>query len=801
MPVVDSLEAASGRMRRQRALVTLVAWAVFVALLMLVPPASGELAAWQGFLLAVPFMLATAWLGWVAAAVVGPLGLLLVWLRAALTGVEVPSTVYLELAVAMALAAAAGDRLHRTWRASERRARLSRNRARLLQQAALELNQADTTSRLFQSAPRLLSEILAFTHAELFVPDGDEMLLSHAWRWQAEEGFRIPLQTIIGRAFRTGEPQYVPDTSLDREFMVAPGAVPTRCELALPVKVKGVVRAVLNLEHTEADAFSREDHDTLRAFTRIMEEVIGRLDTASELESERAEQEFLVLLNQHLLSAEDARQAAQSSLVDLVEFLRLDVGAVLELKQARLRPLVRVGAMTPALDALTAAGFEFDGVLGRAWSTRRPVFIDDLASEPESRTAAGDAEEPSENASSDDATNVRTLAIVPIVNAHDEVHAIMTLVSLDAPKPLTERRQRLLGKAARSLGSALDRATLNRQLLATLDVIKRLAHADTADNLYQRAAEAAVDLVPGAEASSVLVRDGDTFCYEAAVGYDLTALRGDARPLTPAEELKWYGGAEADYNSGHGRVLRGSDVLRHSMASGTDRSPASLDSARVGDIKANILIPITDSGQVVAILNIDSFSNEDAFGSNALKIAEAFAQHIAVIVRQAEQVSSLERSLVTDSLTRLGNREGFQRKLSDELARARRYEHPLNIVMLDLDNFKLINDRFGHAVGDSALIAVADVLRSNQRTSDSAFRWGGDEFVLLLPDVHPTEARAAAERFAILVSSIEVNNLRLSVSVGVASYPEDGSDPQALLRRADDLMYYRKLGSSRPAAS
>src|SRR5690606_2929592 len=181
---------------------------------------------------------------------------------------------YLYLALAMVLAAAAGDQLHRTWRASRRAALLSRNRARLLQQAALELNQADSTEQLFQAAPRLLSEILAFTHAELFVPDGTELLLSKAWRWQVEDGFRVPLHTVVGRAFRTGEPQCVADTRLDSEYMDAPGAEPTRCELALPVKVGNSVRAVLNLEHTAPDAFSREDHDALRAFTRIMEEVI-----------------------------------------------------------------------------------------------------------------------------------------------------------------------------------------------------------------------------------------------------------------------------------------------------------------------------------------------------------------------------------------------------------------------------------------------------------------------------------------------------------------------------------------------
>jgi len=782
-------------------LITLVLWVLFAVLLLLLPSDSGRLTAWQGFLLTVPFMLATAWLGWVAATVIGPAGLLLLWLRSLVTGAEVHTSTFLELAVAMALAAVAGDQLHRTWRASERTALLSRNRARLLQQAALDLNQVDSTERLFQAAPRLLAEILSFTHAELFVPDGNEMLLSNAWRWHAEEGFRIPMHTVVGRAFRTGEPQYVADTSLDTEYMVAPGAVPTRCELALPVKVGTSVRAVLNLEHTTADAFGHEDRDTLRAFTRIMEEVIGRLDTATELELERTEQRFLADLNQHLLLADDSSQAAQSALVDVVAYLGLDAGAVFNLQQARFRPVAQTGNIPPELAALAEAGLEFGGLLQRAWVTKHPVHVDDITPPLHGALAAADEVDTIANTEPREPHDVRTMAIVPIVNAHGEARAVMALASFSAPKPLTPKQQHLLTKVARSLGSALERATLNRQLLATLDVIQRLARSDATENLYQRAAEAAVELVPGAEAATVLVRDGDSFRYEAAVGFDLDALRVGALPLSQAEELRWYGGSESDYLRGRGRVLRGTEVLRQSIASGSDRSPAYVAGARVADIRANILIPIVDAGQVVALLNIDNMSHDDAFGSNALKIAEAYAQHIAVIVRQAEQVNHLEASLVTDSLTRLGNREGFQRRLGTELARALRYDHPLNIVMLDLDNFKQVNDRFGHAVGDSALVAVSDVLRANQRVSDSAFRWGGDEFVLLLPDVHPTEARNAAERYAALISDVEINGLRLSVSVGVASYPEDGADPQTLLRRADDLMYYRKLGSVRPPAN
>src|SRR5690606_41525193 len=123
-----------------------------------------------------------------------------------------------------------------------------------------------------------------------------------------------------------------------------------------------------------------------------------------------------------------------------------------------------------------------------------------------------------------------------------------------------------------------------------------------------------------------------------------------AQRLAPAEELRWYGGPESGYRRGRGRVLRGMDVLKQSIAAGTDRSPAYIESAHVADIRANILIPIVDAGQVVALLNIDNMSDEDAFGSNALKIAEAYAQHIAVIGRQAETVSNLDARLVTAGL-------------------------------------------------------------------------------------------------------------------------------------------------------
>lgn len=800
-----------------------VVWSLAAALAFLVSFPTRQLTLWQGFLLAVPYMIATVGLGWRAGAALAPVGIALLWIRSALLGSPVDWSDYFGLAAAMLLAGGAGHQLFTLWNAAERRARHSSRRARLLQQAALELHQADGIDRLFGSAPRLLSDMLAFAHAEIFVPDGDELVLHTTWRWNVGPGFRMPLRTVSGRAYRTGEPQYVPDTSADPEFLAAPSAPPTRSELALPVRCGTEVRAVLNLEHTQPDAFGPHDHDALRAFVRIMEEVLERLEASAALTRQKQEQEFLARLNQRLLEAEGVRPAAKAALHDVMNALGMDAGAVLQLRHARFWALARVGELPAALATRLAEGFAFDGPLRDVWETRASIVLDDVTSVSSwsgAGTATGDGSATGEgfagtgavagdrvgeagvtagSAAGDGAganagvdAEIRSVAIVPIVNAQKEVQALLVAVTFERVRTWSDADRRLLAAAVGSLGVALERVLLARRLVAMLDVVRRLARSDAPATLFHQAAEAAVELVPDAEAASILVREGDLFRFQAAAGYDLAALQRAAGPFTVEEELRWYAGPAEDFRRGQPRVLRGSDIVEKSQASSLTRSPLHVEGGRVHEMRAQVLVPITDHGDVVAVLNIDNFSTEDAFGSNAVRVAEAFAQHIAVIVRQAEHVSALERSAITDSLTGLGNRAGFQRRFRAELARAERYRHPLSVVLIDLDNFKAVNDRHGHATGDAALVGVADVLRREQRSSDCGFRWGGDEFVMLLPEIGSEEGRRAALRFATLIGDLTFEGTRLSASVGVATFPDDGHDEDALMQRADGLMYSEK---------
>src|SRR5690606_12403579 len=148
---------------------------------------------------------------------------------------------------------------------------------------------------------------------------------------------------------------------------------------------------------------------------------------------------------------------------------------------------------------------------------------------------------------------VRTVLVCPLRNSQGEVRNLLGLESLGAVRPLSARQVTLVARAAEALGAALGSIVLNRQLFATLDDIGQLARAEAPQTLFQRAAEAAVDLITGAEAGSVLVRDGDLFRFEAAVGYDLGAIKDGAGPFTVSEQLRWYAGSEADFRRGIGR--------------------------------------------------------------------------------------------------------------------------------------------------------------------------------------------------------------------------------------------------------
>lgn len=147
---------------------------------------------------------------------------------------------------------------------------------------------------------------------------------------------------------------------------------------------------------------------------------------------------------------------------------------------------------------------------------------------------------------------------------------------------------------------------------------------------------------------------------------------------------------------------------------------------------------------------------------------------------------------VKDDLTRLYDHTTFLSKLADEVKRFERYRQPLSVIMLDLDQFKAINDKYGHPVGDQVLREISALIRKNLRSVDLAARYGGEEFAICLPQTAEDEAFFFAERLRKQTEELFSGRLPVTVSLGLASAPDDGDGAESLIRAADQALYHSK---------
>jgi diguanylate cyclase (GGDEF)-like protein len=232
------------------------------------------------------------------------------------------------------------------------------------------------------------------------------------------------------------------------------------------------------------------------------------------------------------------------------------------------------------------------------------------------------------------------------------------------------------------------------------------------------------------------------------------------------------------------------------------RPPRVATPASVGAVHALAVpmlgLPGSPATEYLGVLSIARrrrrFSHEEE------ELLQYLAGQAVVSIENAALHETVERQAVTDELTGLANVRAFQTILEREIERARRFNTPLALVMLDLDHFKQINDEYGHQQGDEGLALVADVLRDFSRDIDAPARYGGEELAVILPQTDAQGAEQLAERIREAVERLEVprvdgeGSLRLQASFGVASLPESAETREGLIAAADAALYRAKRG-------
>jgi len=219
-------------------------------------------------------------------------------------------------------------------------------------------------------------------------------------------------------------------------------------------------------------------------------------------------------------------------------------------------------------------------------------------------------------------------------------------------------------------------------------------------------------------------------------------------------------------------------------------------------VRSEAAIPLKIRDEVIGVLDIES-DKLNAFSEKDLRMFSVFATQAAIAIENARLYDETKILSLTDGLTKIANRRHFDLTVESEVRKARGYSRSISLAMLDLDNFKHFNDRYGHQAGDRMLINIARILKESVRDTDFVARYGGEEFVIVFPETGNDAAIRVSERIrrAVEKCAVYVKGLGkkcTTVSLGVATYPYNAQDVAELVYNADKALYRAKqLGKNR----
>ena len=221
-------------------------------------------------------------------------------------------------------------------------------------------------------------------------------------------------------------------------------------------------------------------------------------------------------------------------------------------------------------------------------------------------------------------------------------------------------------------------------------------------------------------------------------------------------------------------------------------------------IGAALVLPILEHQRVVGLVLAGNPDSESPYQSDQMELLLNLSFHAANVVRNLRSVEEARREAVTDDLTALYNRRACDKRLAEEVDRAQRYGRPFSVLMMDVDHYKAVNDRYGHPGGDLVLKQVAQRLARQLRQVDVAARYGGEEFMVILPETPGESAALVADRICRAIAAETVampsgDEVPVTVNIGVASFPDDADTRDGLISAADRALYAAKHTGRNPA--
>jgi diguanylate cyclase (GGDEF)-like protein len=323
----------------------------------------------------------------------------------------------------------------------------------------------------------------------------------------------------------------------------------------------------------------------------------------------------------------------------------------------------------------------------------------------------------------------------------------------------------------------------NERLSLFHEIGKALASTLDLQKILQTVMEKISDLLqPDTWSLLMLDEAARELYFEIAIGAGADRLK-DVR-------LK-LGEGIAGWVAEHGEPVLVEDVKRDA------RFSRRIDELTQVDTRSVVCVPIKGKEKVLGVIELVNCLGRESFRREDIPILKSLADYAAIALENARYVQRIHELTITDDCTALYNARHLNFVLDAEIYRSTRYGYEFSVIFLDLDHFKQVNDTRGHLVGSKLLWMIGDLIKGHLRLIDYAFRYGGDEFVVLLPQTSKHSALMVVRRLKDLLNSTvffsdEGLDIKVTASFGVASFPGDGRTRRELLRMADEAMYLVK---------
>lgn len=465
---------------------------------------------------------------------------------------------------------------------------------------------------------------------------------------------------------------------------------------------------------------------------------------------------------QAVLSTFDLDEVLQRILAIARDYFHLRNVAILlldkEAEQLRVRSQI---GWDPGKDKICLGHHE--GITGAAVKKRQPVYAPDVSKDPRYICAA---------------QSTRSELAIPLM-VRDEVVGVLDCQS-DRLNHFDHETIELLTLFSTQASIALQNAhlySLERQRARQLQAINIIAQQSTAvmelEDLLGRVCSVIQQAFQVPHVSLFLREEGDLV---------LRAHQGTLTPCVPP------GGRFPANQEPWSRVMTTSGTIIEN-----DLSTAPECVRLFKESESRMSIPLISFGQTLGVLTLHS-SQPHAFRENELQSLESVADICANSIQNAHYVDRVKQLAYLDGLTGIFNRRFFELRIMEEIERARRYGTGMAVIMADIDQFKRLNDEFGHLLGDEVLRQVSSLFHQQLRKIDVVCRYGGEEFAILLTQTNAQQALAIAEKLRRLVEGWQFPGVprTVTISAGVAAFPAHGRSRDEMIRAADNGLYAAK---------